>query len=247
MGVLAIIPARIGSTRLPRKPLREIAGLPLIVHCLNSVRSTGLFSRVVVATDSKEIAQVVEEHSGEAIMTDERHPSGTDRVYEAAMKLSLGDDDIVLNVQGDQPITQKETLATLISFLKAHPETGMATCVCPMDGEEAKNPNRVKAVVGRDGHALYFSRAPIPFPRDGEVGGTFYLRHIGIYAYRVWFLQRFVQLPQGELEQIEKLEQLRALEHGWPIGVVHVASAPPDVDTEEDLRLVEQFIMGRPS
>ena len=116
-----------------------------------------------------------------------------------------------------------------------------------MDEEEAKNPNRVKAVVGRDGHALYFARAPIPFPRDREGSRPRYLRHIGIYAYRVWFLKRFVELPQGELEQIEKLEQLRALEHGFSIGVVHVDSAPPDVDTEEDLAHVEEFLRGRPS
>ena len=168
MELFAIIPARIGSTRLPRKPLREIAGLPLIVHCMNSVRSTGLFSRVVVATDSLEIARVIEAHSGEAIMTDERHPSGTDRVFEAVKKLSLKDDDLIVNVQGDQPVIHRGTLETLIAFLETNRETGMATCVCPMDEEEAKNPNRVKAVVGRDGHALYFSRAPIPFPRDRE-------------------------------------------------------------------------------
>ncbi len=237
----AIIPARIGSTRLPRKPLLKINGLPLVIHCLNSAKSTGLFSDVIVATDAKEILDVVEAHGGKGLLTDKGHPSGTDRVFEAASKLGLGEEDIIVNIQGDQPVVYKDVVEKLIKFLEQRPDVKMSTPACPALVEEVQNPNRVKVVQSKDGLALYFSRAPIPYLRDGDTDPG-YLRHIGIYAYRNGFLKQFVSLPQGRLEVIEKLEQLRALEFGHKIGVVLVDRAPLDVDTMEDLKAVEEYL-----
>ena len=235
---VAIIPARIGSTRLERKPLREVLGVPLVVRCMESVARTGLFQDIVVATDALEVKDVVESHGGKALLTDPGHPSGTDRVFEAASRMGLGHDAVVVNIQGDQPMVERSVLQALISFLEENEGTGMVTPVCPMTPEEALNPNRVKVVVSGKGHALYFSRAPIPHPRDGDGRGRFF-RHIGVYAYRYWFLRDFVMLPHGPLEGVERLEQLRALENEMRIGVVFVDSSPLDVDTEEDLREVE--------
>ena len=240
-GIIAIIPARIGSTRLPGKPLIKIGGIPLILHCYRGAIETGLFQDVVVATDSKDIVDVVEQQGGKAVLTDPRHGSGTDRVAEVARNMGIPGHAIIVNIQGDQPVVKASTVEKVIRFLESNPDIPMATPACPMESWEAQDPNRVKVVLTRRGLALYFSRALVPYPRDG---GDFsgYLRHIGIYGYRNSFLQAFVRLPQGHLEEVEKLEQLRALEYGYPIGVVIVDEAPMDVDTKEDLERVNTLL-----
>ncbi len=257
--VYAIIPARIGSTRLLRKPLVEIGGKSLIMRCVASVRSTGLFKEVVVATDSEEIKRHVQEGGYDAVLTSPLHPSGTDRVYEACKKLDLKDDDIAINVQGDQVAVDKSFLKGLIDYLITHKDIPMATLASPLQPPELENPNRVKVVISASRRALYFSRSPIPFERDKKKNifqsktsstknkGLYpqYLRHIGIYAYRVSFLEKFVSLKEGYLERIEKLEQLRAIENDYNIGVVIVDRAPLDIDTEGDLKRVRELFEGR--
>jgi len=241
--VVAVIPARYGSSRLPGKPLASIAGKPMIVRVLERAAAIRGIEKVVAATDSEAIAEVVEEAGFRAVMTSPDHPSGTDRIAEAMEILGAGGDTIVVNIQGDQPLVEETPVQKMLKLLERG-EFQMTTCATPIPKEEVANPNRVKVVVGSDGRALYFSRSPIPFDRDGimeEAGGQ-YLRHLGLYAYRNQFLQRFVSLPQGKLERIEQLEQLRALENGYSIGVALVDSAPPEVDTPEDLQVVEKIL-----
>ncbi len=241
--VVIVIPARYGSSRLPGKPLLPIGGVPMIVHVYNRAREVPGVDQVVVATDDRRILECVEQAGGVAYMTRESHPSGTDRISEVAGRLDLAGNDILVNVQGDQPLLDPATIPPLIQALLDEPGLPMATLACPMDPEDARNPNRVKVVTDRDGRALYFSRSRIPFDRDGkwERPGC-YLRHLGLYAYRKSFLQEFVSLPPGTLEQIECLEQLRALENGYPIKVLMVEKAPLEVDTEEDLARVREIM-----
>jgi 3-deoxy-manno-octulosonate cytidylyltransferase (CMP-KDO synthetase) len=240
MTVLALIPARYASTRFPGKPLAPIAGRPMIEHVFSRARAVPSVDRVVVATDDERILEAVLAFGGEAVLTRPDHPSGTDRLAEAADLLGALDQDVVVNIQGDQPAFDPNLAADIVRPLLADPGLVMTTPAVPLaDLERARDPNVVKVVFDRNMRALYFSRAPIPWPREG--GPIEYHRHIGMYAYRAGFLRRFVRLPQGRLETLEKLEQLRALEHGYPIQVVLAAQAGPDVDVPEDLARVEAF------
>lgn len=196
--------------------------------------------RVLVATDSPEIEAVVKAFGGEVVMTSPDHPSGSDRLAEASGILGLNEEDIVINVQGDQPAFNPDFPALLARPLRDDPTLEMATLAVPMvKPEEIENQNHVKVVFGTDGFALYFSRAPIPWPREGS--GDYY-KHIGIYAYRAGFLWRFVALPEGRLERIEKLEQLRALENGARIKVMVVSGLSPEVDIPADLAAAEEVL-----
>lgn len=237
--VVAIIPARFGSSRLPGKPLVDIHGRPMILHVYERACQIPEIDDVVVATDDPRIEECVTATGGRALLTAPEHPSGTDRIAEAARAIQLGDDDVVVNIQGDQPLLAPGPVEAIVERLLREPDVAMTTPACPLELAEVANPNRVKVVVDRKWRALYFSRAPIPYDRDRKMAeGGNYLRHLGLYAYRQAFLQTFVQLPQGRLERIERLEQLRALENGYAIGVVEVPSAPLEVDCPEDLAAV---------
>ena len=239
MKVVAIIPARYGSTRLPGKPLLDKTGKPLIQHVVEAVRQVGSIEAVYVATDDERIAEAVRRFGGEAIMTRSDHASGTDRLAEAAEKLNLTDDDIIVNVQGDEPEIKPDYIDRLVSLLT---DSGapMATLAAPLNADTAEKPDNVKVVLTSDGSAMYFSRAKIPHDRDGlrraqsSRGGAEYLLHLGIYAYRKKFLLEFASMPPTPAEQAEKLEQLRALENGHRIVVAVVASATPGIDTADD-------------
>jgi 3-deoxy-manno-octulosonate cytidylyltransferase (CMP-KDO synthetase) len=230
--VIAVVPARYGSSRLPAKALAEIAGVPMVVRVWRQASKAKSISRIVVATDDERIAAPVREAGGEAIMTSPAHKSGTDRIAEVAATLEA---DIYLNVQGDLPFIAAADLDALIAPMRADASIAMATLATPiLDGHEWSNPNVVKVVSGADGNALYFSRSPIPYARDGGMPSAA-LRHIGVYAYRRDFLMKFSRLPQGVLERIEQLEQLRALEHGYTIRVVASVAPSLEVDTADDL------------
>jgi 3-deoxy-manno-octulosonate cytidylyltransferase (CMP-KDO synthetase) len=227
-----VIPARLASTRLPRKMLREIAGKPLIGLVYEAVRSSPLLSDVIVATDSDEILQVCRDHGWNVQMTSPGHKSGTERVCEIATRY---DAEVYVNVQGDEPMILPDHIATLLELMR-NPEAGVGTLKTPAGPQDVENPNAVKVVASFSGRALYFSRATIPFDREGS--HPRYFKHLGIYAYRRATLERFVTLPESSLEKSERLEQLRFLENGIPI---YVAETPYDsigVDTEEDLQRV---------
>ena len=242
--IVAVIPSRYGSSRLPAKALADIAGQPMIVRVARRAAKVGAIDQIYVATDHEEIFRVVESAGFRAVMTSEHHNSGTDRIAEACSILSLPDDTLIVNVQGDQPLVEPSAIQAMIELMEEDEGLAMATVACPMSPQEIENPNRVKVVLDRRARALYFSRAPIPYPRDGVDGPGIYLRHLGLYAYRRSFLSIFTDLPPGRLEEIEKLEQLRALENGFAIGVALVDEAPPEVDTEEDLKRVTAIISG---
>ncbi len=237
---LVLIPARMAATRLPGKPLLDIAGLPMIVHVLRRAEAAGI-GRVAVATDTSDIAEVVRSHGGKAVMTRADHPSGSDRIYEALCKLDpRGEAEIVVNLQGDFPTISPENIASVLGPL-ADPAVDIATLAAEIHTEEeGTNPNVVKAVGSKVGpgrlRALYFTRATAPW---GE--GPRY-HHIGLYAYRRAALERFVSLPPSALEQQEKLEQLRALEAGMRIDVTIVATVPRGVDTPVDLETARQIL-----
>lgn len=237
--IAAVIPARLSSTRLSRKVLRPIAGHPMVEWVWRAAATSGLMDPVVVATDSDEVAMVCRDRGIPVVMTSPDCPSGSDRVREVARQI---DADVYVNIQGDEPTLTADFFPPLLGPF-ARPEvevTTLAVC-CPPD--EFANPNAVKVVTARDGRALYFSRATIPFDRDG-VGFTGYRKHLGIYAYRKAALERFAALPPGLLERMERLEQLRLLENGIAL---YVANAPRDtigVDTEEDLVRAEAVLKG---
>lgn len=237
-----VIPARYGSTRLPAKPLALVDGLPMVVQTAHSVAQANPAS-LVVATDDQRIVDVVESAGFRACMTRADHPSGSDRVLEVVDLLGLHVDDIVINVQGDEPLMPSQVLQQLANAL-ANSEVGVATlCERIQSRAEVFNPNVVKVVRDQEGHALYFSRAPIPWARTEFALDSAqlppapgYWRHIGVYAYRVSALRQFVSLPPSRLEQVEALEQLRLLENGRSILVLDSAvSVPGGVDTPEDL------------
>jgi 3-deoxy-manno-octulosonate cytidylyltransferase (CMP-KDO synthetase) len=239
MKAIAIIPARLESTRLPRKMLREIAGQTLIARVYEGVRSSPLLDDVIVATDSDEILQVCRQHGWNARMTSASHRSGTERVHEISNSVAA---DVYLNVQGDEPLTRAEHIATLLALMK-DPNVQVGTLKSPASSEDIPNPNAVKVVTDAARKALYFSRATIPYDRDGL--GPAYFKHLGFYAYRKAALDRFRALPESSLERSERLEQLRFLENGISI---HVAETPYDtvgVDTEEDLRKAEEILRQR--
>ena len=237
--MVVIIPARYASTRLPGKPLLDIAGRPMIAHVYARARESGA-QRVVVATDDPRIAQAVESFGGEVCMTAETHPSGTDRIAEAIERLGLGAEEIVVNLQGDEPLMPPALIREVAEALAARPDAVMSTASHQIDDDaDFQNPNVVKVVTDSRGNALYFSRAPIPFPRDSGgrmTAGTLPQRHIGIYGYRAGFVRRYAAWPPCALETAEALEQLRVLWHGERIVVVSARTAPPaGVDTPEDL------------
>jgi 3-deoxy-manno-octulosonate cytidylyltransferase (CMP-KDO synthetase) len=234
---MIIIPARIGSTRFPRKVLVEIDGIPMVVA---TARRGAMVDKVVVATDSQEVIEVCEEYGIEAILTSPSHPSGSDRVMEAVEILGLKGDEVIVNLQGDEPLIEPEILEKVKNrILELERPFKMATCCKKITPQEAQNPNIVKVVVDKNWDALYFSRSPIPYPRGEEL--EFYWGHLGIYAFSVDSLKKFVKM-KGELEHIEKLEQLRVLENGEKISVVPVESQAIGVDTPHDLQKVHNFL-----
>jgi 3-deoxy-manno-octulosonate cytidylyltransferase (CMP-KDO synthetase) len=246
---LVVIPARYASSRLRGKPLAEIAGRPMVVHVAERARASGATS-VWVATDSQEIFDAVRLHGHQAMLTRPDHATGTDRIAEAAQQLGLADSDIVVNVQGDEPLIEPELIRETARTLAAHDAASIATACHPItDAESLRNPNVVKVVLDRSGHALYFSRAAIPHARacfaidqDTLPAELPSYRHIGIYAYRAGFLRVFGGLEPAAIERFEALEQLRALWHGYRIAVAVTAHAPhAGVDTEEDLARVRRI------
>jgi len=256
MGVRIVIPARYASTRLPGKPLADIAGQPMIVR-VAAAASRAQSDGVWVAADDERIVAVVRQHGFEAVMTRLDHASGTDRIAEVAERLQWDDADIVVNVQGDEPLLDPSLVETVAGALRDDPGAAVATAAHRMTtAEDFFNPNVVKVVCDSRGRALYFSRAPIPWDRDRFADRRDALpadlpaqRHIGLYAYRVSFLRRFGHLAASPLERCESLEQLRALWHGYPIQVVSVDHPPaPGVDTPEDLERVRRlFDLGKNS
>ncbi len=235
---MAIIPARYGSVRLPGKPLADIGGLPMVVRVWRRARRARLLKRVIVAADDRRIIDAVRAAGGEAMMTSPAHPSGTDRVAEVAARVEA---PVYLNVQGDLPFVEPADLDALAQAMSADAQLEMATLATPiLSAAQWRDPNAVKVVCDADGRALYFSRSPIPFARDGGLPESA-LRHIGVYAYRRDFLFRFAALNPSALEQVEKLEQLRALEHGWRIGVITSAAPSLEVDCEADLERAREL------
>ena len=242
--VAAIIPARWRSNRFPGKPLALIAGKPMIQHVVERAMQVSLLARVVVATDDERIAAAVAAFGGEAVLTRSDHVSGTDRLAEAADLLGLAEHDVVVNIQGDQPLFPPEVVEQVARPLLDDPALPMSTLIYKIiRPEEITDPNHVKTVFDRNGNALYFSRSPIPFQRNPEepVSPTYY-KHLGFYAYRKGFLRTFVSLPEGEWERFEKLEQLRALEYGHRIRVVPTEHDSIEVDTPQDALRVEAMI-----
>ena len=236
MKVLCIIPARYASTRLPGKPLREIAGKPMIVRVYERALQARFVQDVVVATDDERIRTVVEAHGGHAVMTGADHATGTDRLAEVAARMT--DYDLIINVQGDEPLIEPSVIDALVEPFLADDRLAMATAKTEItDEEEQENPNNVKVITDKSGNALYFSRARIPYAR---VPGAKVYKHIGIYAYRRDFLLAYARMAQTPLELSESLEQLRALENGYRIRVVETDAVFIGVDTEEDLAAVNE-------
>ena len=250
MKFTVIIPARLASTRLPNKPLADLGGKPMVVRVAERAAESGA-SRIIVATDHADIAAACAAHGVEVCMTRADHPSGTDRIAEVARALKLAPDEVVVNLQGDEPLIDPMLLAACASRISA--DVPMSTCAHPIrDAADIFNPNVVKVVLDRAGRALYFSRAAIPWHRDGFAqsqqalpAGYAPLRHIGLYAYSNAFLQLYPGLEPAPLESVEALEQLRVLWHGYPIAV-HITDAAPaaGVDTPEDLARVRTHYAG---
>lgn len=243
---IVAIPARFASTRLPGKPLQLIGGKPMVRHVAERALAAGA-SQVVIATDDVRIAEAVRMDAVRICMTDAGHLSGTDRLAECARVLAWPEHQIVVNLQGDEPFAPADGIRQVAELL-AESDCDMATLACPVrDDDEFRNPNAVKVVLDAQGRALYFSRAPIPWPRDADADSRpVALRHIGIYAYRAGFLKRFSKLPNGVLERIESLEQLRALENGFSIAVATACSMfPAGVDTPADLAEAERHWQQR--
>jgi 3-deoxy-manno-octulosonate cytidylyltransferase (CMP-KDO synthetase) len=239
MKVIAVIPARLASMRLPRKMMREINGRPLFLWVYQAVRSSPLLDDVIIATDSEEILDVCRVHSCNARMTSEKHRSGTERVHEVSEAVPA---EVYINVQGDEPMVRTEHISALIDLM-GRPEVPVGTLRTPAAHEDIANPNTVKVVTDVNDRALYFSRSAVPFDRDGLRPS--YFKHLGIYAYRKAELEKFVRLPESSLERAERLEQLRFLENGISI---YAAETPYDsigVDTEEDFARVQRKLAGK--
>jgi 3-deoxy-manno-octulosonate cytidylyltransferase (CMP-KDO synthetase) len=247
-----VIPARHASTRLPGKPLLLIAGKPMVVRVAEQAAKSGA-QQIWIATDHHAIANVAHEHGFKACLTKDTHASGTDRIAEVVEQCDWPDDTIVVNVQGDEPLIPPALIRAVAEHLHTHSECAIATaCHAIHDDASMRNPNIVKTVLDKNGNALYFSRAPIPYPRDCFAQqlplpeGLPVLRHIGIYAYRAGFLRVYGQLAPAAIEHFEALEQLRALYHGYKIGVVIAEQAPPGgIDTEQDLHAVQQLFNSK--
>jgi 3-deoxy-manno-octulosonate cytidylyltransferase (CMP-KDO synthetase) len=235
METVVIIPARYESSRFPGKPLALIQGVPMIGQVVLRARKIPGLSGVFVATDDLRIAEAVLAFKAEVVMTRADHRSGTDRVAEAAEQLHLSPETLVVNIQGDQPFLPLEAVAGMIAQHQLHPDWPMSTLVYRIiDPAEIPDPKHVKTVFDHQDKALYFSRSPIPFYRDGGEDQAYY-KHLGIYAYTTSFLRTFLRLPTGQLEASEKLEQLRALEFGYPIQIIRSAQDSFEVDTPQDL------------
>lgn len=237
MKVLGVIPARLASSRLPRKVLREIAGRPMICHVYERARKAPSLADLVVATDAKEVMAVCERHGIPAVMTSPDHPSGTDRVWEVAQSRPA---DVYVNIQGDEPLLTPGHVERLIQPFREAPDTQVSTLCIRARDEELENPNVNKVVRDVRGRALYFSKYPIPYDRDGR--GVVRFKHAGFYAYTRAALDAFHRLPPSPLELTERLEQLRFLENGIPIVVVETDEPTIGVDTEADLAAVEAFL-----
>jgi 3-deoxy-manno-octulosonate cytidylyltransferase (CMP-KDO synthetase) len=240
MKAVAIIPARIASTRLPRKILREIAGKTMLQRVYEAARGCQQLADVILATDSPEIMDACRKLGYNARMTSDQHRSGTDRVHEIAQTIAA---DVYVNVQGDEPLARPEHIDALLAPM-ARTEVLVSTVMTPCPAHDVANPNAVKVVANTAGRALYFSRSTIPFDRD-QTRNFRYMKHLGFYAYRKWALDQFVTLPEAKLERSERLEQLRFLENGIDI---HVAETPFDtvgVDTEDDLKRVESILLSQ--
>jgi 3-deoxy-manno-octulosonate cytidylyltransferase (CMP-KDO synthetase) len=239
MRVLGVIPARLGSTRLPNKPLQQLAGEPLITRVVQRVLEHGLTDELVVATDSPRVAQVAEQAGVRAVLTLSSHQTGTDRVAEVAGRAEFSAFDTVVNIQGDEPFLSREALAGALARIETGDEVG--TAAAPLDAELAGDPSRVKVVTDARGRALYFSRSVIPHQRDaGDSSDGLYWQHLGIYSFTRAALARWITLPPSAAEQAERLEQLRALHNGMTIGVARLQQpALPGIDTADDLRRAE--------
>lgn len=255
MSYKVIIPARYASSRLPAKPLALIAGQPMIQHVYRQACKSGA-DQVIVATDDQRIYTAVKDFGGEVCMTSAQHTSGTDRLQEVAASYNFNERDILVNVQGDEPLIPPQVIDQVAANLAAEENVSVATLSEPISSfEDFNNPNMVKVVVDKNGHALYFSRAPIPWPRDALAKNCTQLpndlnaqRHIGIYAYRVSLLNRFVTWPAAPLEQLECLEQLRVLNQGEKIHIqLACAEVPGGIDTAEDLERIRAYMLQHSS
>jgi 3-deoxy-manno-octulosonate cytidylyltransferase (CMP-KDO synthetase) len=243
-----VIPARFASTRLPGKPLLDICGKPMVVRVAEQAAQSGA-QQIIIATDHQPIVTAAREHGFQACMTRANHTSGTDRIAEVAAQRGWPDETIVVNVQGDEPLIPPQLIRAVAQHLHDHSDCAIATaCHSIHDEASMRNPNIVKVVLDKHGNALYFSRAPIPWPRDAYAHNqplpksVNVLRHVGIYAYRASFLRAYGQLAPAPIEQVESLEQLRALYHGYKIGVTKTDQAPPSgVDTEQDLGIARRL------
>jgi len=245
MSVVCIIPSRYQSSRFNGKPLADLCGKPMIQHVYERVMQARTLSYAAVATDDERIFRAVEKFGGRAVMTSARHRSGTDRIAEAVAGLGLAADDIVVNIQGDQPLFAPAQIDEVAAPLIADPSIPMSTLIYKIQREEEIfHPNAVKVVFDSDHFALYFSRATVPYVRDRGLKAD-YFKHHGIYAYRRDFLATFTNLPEGKLEKLEALEQLRALEHGYRIKVIVTEHDSVEVDTPEELARVRDIIMGK--
>lgn len=236
---VAVIPARWASSRFPGKPVAELAGEPMIVHVVRRAREAAAVDHVIVATDDRRIADAAASAGAEAVMTGD-HPSGTDRV--AAAVSGRTEWKVIVNLQGDEPLLNGENIDVLVAGLLAEPGVGISTLCRPLEKERARDPNAVKVVRDARRRALYFSRSPIPYPRDAAMAERLWALHLGIYGFRCEALAEFVALPPSDLERAEALEQLRALENGLPILVLDAPHPAIGVDTPEDLARVEEVL-----
>jgi 3-deoxy-manno-octulosonate cytidylyltransferase (CMP-KDO synthetase) len=244
MKTVAIIPARYQSTRFPGKPLALIAGKPMIQRVYERAVSSPHLSETLVATDDERIRDCVLDFGGKVCMTRSDHTSGTDRVCEAAIEMGHGPQDVIVNIQGDQPIFEPQIISSLVEPFGDDPSVVMTTLKWKMpNAADALNRNHVKVVVDNQDFAIYFSRSPIPCYRDSDSAAVFY-KHLGFYGYKMAFLERFMRLGQGTLEFAEKLEQLRALEHGFKIKVTEIPYNAIEVDVPEDIIRVEAALKG---
>ncbi|MFM2479843.1 3-deoxy-manno-octulosonate cytidylyltransferase [Celerinatantimonas sp. YJH-8] len=245
MSYTIIIPARFASTRLPGKPLLDLVGKPMIQRVVEQANLCQA-NRVIVATDDQRIADAVTPYGTEVCMTRSDHQSGTERLAEVVKNAGIADDEIIVNIQGDEPLIQPQLVDQVAQLLLDDPSSPMATLGTAInDAEQIQDPNAVKVVVDKNGRALYFSRAPIPFSREGEWPAEYYLRHIGMYGYRAGFLDQYIHMEVSPLEQIEKLEQLRVLWHGYSIKLAKAVIEPGlGVDTQADLEKVRAIIQA---
>lgn len=237
VNAIAVIPARLGSTRLARKVLREIAGKPMVQRVYEAAKRCPLLKDVIIATDAQEVIDLAQSNGWKAQMTSSGHRSGTDRVNEVAQLIPA---DVYVNIQGDLPLLRPEQIEALLRPMQ-RPEVQVSTVKTPCKPEEITNPNAVKVVTDRNGRALYFSRSTIPYDRD-RTGSIRYFKHLGLYAYRKTALEQFCSLPESKLEAAERLEQLRLLENGIDIYVEETPFGSVEVDTEDDLKKAEEIL-----